>query len=74
MINKIYILLFILVSFVIYPQEKNSKIKSLFFSDTKSINDTIRINRLFDISQNYIGVSKKTDSLANLILQLSKKK
>ena len=73
MINKIYILLFILFSFVIYPQEKNSKTKSLFFSDTKSMNDTIRINRLFDISQNYIGVSKKTDSLANLILQLSKK-
>ena len=73
MINKLYILLFILVSFVIYPQEKNSKTKSLFFSDTKSVNDTIRINKLFDSSQNYIGVSRKTDSLANLILQLSKK-
>ena len=54
MINKIYILLFILVSFVIYPQEKNSKIKSLFFSDTKSINDTIRINKLYDITPQQI--------------------
>ena len=74
MINKIYILLFILVSFVIYPQDKNSKIKSLFFSDTKNINDTIRINKLYDISANYVGLkNKQTDSISNLILQLSKK-
>lgn len=74
MINKIYILLFILVSFVIYPQEKNSKIKSLFFSDTKSINDTIRINKLYDISCNYPSTNiQKIDSLSEIILQLSKK-
>jgi two-component sensor histidine kinase len=74
MVNNIHILLFTILSIVVYPQKNKNNFFGLIEYINVGVNDTVRINKLFDISENYSSTKNiKIDSISNLILQLSRK-
>ena len=74
MFNFKYIFLLLFLSFSVFSQDKNNKINKLRVGIENNNNDTIKINKLYDISSIYpLANNKKIDSISNLILHLSKK-
>ena len=73
-INMKHLFLFVFFSLTMYSQDKQSKVDSLWLDVNNSNIDTVKINTYFKLTTLYKNSDlKKTDSLSNIIFNLSKK-